>query len=353
MPNIAIFIDAENIQPIYADQIFSYAGAAGTITVKEIYGAGIALNEWAAPILQHAIHTNVTLRPNRYKNSSDIALVIGAMDLLSRRERTSRGQGPTEGERSEDMPDTIFIASSDSDFSALAVRLRTAGMEVVGIGNVEKTNSAWRIACSKFISLTEDSQPQEPCQTEKAEEPAPGQEPARQQRREAPTHAARAENIRALILSILADNGGMMQTTPFFRLLNEDPDYRYDQRGSKRNPMDYLTQHYADILRLEKRPDGTLWFVSAAPVEGRKARKAPEPAAPQQEPQPQPQGISAALFTAAGVAEETAQQISALCAENHNLRSIYNRLRKLYGDTDGRKYYQIVKKHFRKPGNDS
>ena len=105
--NIAILIDAENVDPLCAEQIFSYAASIGKITVKEIYGAGIALNEWSEPILQHAIHMNMTLKPNRYKNSSDIALVIGAMDLLF-----ARAAG--------DAVDTVIIASSDSDFSALA-----------------------------------------------------------------------------------------------------------------------------------------------------------------------------------------------------------------------------------------
>ena len=352
MPNIAIFIDAENIDPIYADQIFSYAGAAGAITVKEIYGAGIALNEWAAPILQHAIHTNVTLRPNRYKNSSDIALVIGAMDLLARRTQLCRGGRDGEGGPAEPVPDTIIIASSDSDFSALAVRLRTAGMEVVGIGNVEKTNSAWRIACSKFIPLTEDGQVPEPAVPE-AKSLARPLEDQKKQRREAPTHAARAENIRALITALLKDNGGAMQTTAFFRLLNDDPDYRYDQRGSKRNPLDYLAQHYGDVLRVEKRPDGSMWFVSAVSAESRSGGKKekPQEAPPAPAPVPEQTGITPALFTAAGASEELAQQITALCAENHSLRSIYNRLRKLCGDTDGRRYSQIVKKHCPKAGN--
>ncbi len=380
MPSIAVFIDAENIEPIYADQIFAYASAAGTVTVKEIYGAGIALNEWAAPILQHAIHTNVTLRPNRYKNSSDIALVIGAMDLLARRTLAARLRDMPGKELPEPLADIIIIASSDSDFSALAVRLRSAGMEVVGIGNVEKTNSAWRIACTKFVSLTE-VQLAEPEQAARAgEERSPskaaselsqgnahGPEQPRRQRREASTHSARAENIRTYISALLASSGGAMQTTPFFRLLNEDPDYRFDQRGSKRNPLDYLTQHYSDVLRVEKRGDGTLWILSAAPEGARGIRRqSTEPALPRPEAAPprseaaaprpetalprpsadkQNQGISAGIFTAAGIAEETAQQIAAICSESHNLRAIYNRLRKAFGSTEGRQYYQIVKKH--------
>ena len=79
--NIAILIDAENIDPVYANQIFTYAESMGTIVAREIYGAGIALNEWSAAIFQYVLHTNMTLKPSRFKNSTDIALVIGAMDL--------------------------------------------------------------------------------------------------------------------------------------------------------------------------------------------------------------------------------------------------------------------------------
>ncbi|MBR3019652.1 MAG: NYN domain-containing protein, partial [Clostridia bacterium] len=81
--NIAILIDAENVDPSFANQILSYARSLGEVTVREIYGSGISLNEWADPILENTIHTNFTLRPNKYKNSSDIALTIGAMELLS------------------------------------------------------------------------------------------------------------------------------------------------------------------------------------------------------------------------------------------------------------------------------
>ncbi len=77
--NIAVLIDAENVDPSFADQIFSYARSLGVVTIREIYGSGISLNEWSDAILENTIHTNFTLRPNRFKNSSDISLVIGAM----------------------------------------------------------------------------------------------------------------------------------------------------------------------------------------------------------------------------------------------------------------------------------
>ena len=142
MPNVAILIDAENVLPIFADQIFTHASSLGTVTHKEIYGAAAALNAWVEPVLKYAMHPNLTIRPSKYKNTSDIALVIGAMDLLA-------GQ-------KESGTDIMIIASSDSDFSALSVRLRTAGVEVVGMGT-DKSNELWRAACSSFVTLQQPS----------------------------------------------------------------------------------------------------------------------------------------------------------------------------------------------------
>ena len=110
--NIAILIDAENVLPGHADMIFSHAASLGDITRKEIFGAAAALTTWVAPVLKYAIHSNLTIRASKGKNSSDIALVIGAMDLLL-----------------DGGIDTVIIASSDSDFSSLSVRLRNAGVK--------------------------------------------------------------------------------------------------------------------------------------------------------------------------------------------------------------------------------
>ena len=108
--NIAILIDAENVLPGHADLIFSHAQKLGVVVSKEIFGASSALSSWVAPVLKYAIHPNLTIKAAKGKNSSDIALVIGAMDLLVR-----------------GGIDCAIIASSDSDFSALSVRLRNAG----------------------------------------------------------------------------------------------------------------------------------------------------------------------------------------------------------------------------------
>ncbi len=140
---VAVLIDGENIDPSFAEKIFSFAASLGTVTVREIYGSGIALNAWSDPILKHTIHTNFTLRPNRFKNSSDIALVIGAMEILS----SVRASGT-------DRETTVLIVSSDSDFSPLAVHLRAAGVDVVGMGEPKNTNPMWPKACTRYVELT-------------------------------------------------------------------------------------------------------------------------------------------------------------------------------------------------------
>jgi hypothetical protein len=69
------------------------------------------------------------------KNSSDISLVIDAMDILHR--------GRFDG---------FVLVSSDSDFTRLASRIREQGLDVYGIGQ-QKTPEAFRKACKRFIFL--------------------------------------------------------------------------------------------------------------------------------------------------------------------------------------------------------
>jgi Fe-S-cluster formation regulator IscX/YfhJ len=62
-------------------------------------------------------------------------MIIDAMDILY--------EGKTDG---------FCIVSSDSDFTRLAIRLREAGMKVIGMGE-QKTPVAFRVACDKFIYI--------------------------------------------------------------------------------------------------------------------------------------------------------------------------------------------------------
>ncbi len=373
MPNLAVLIDAENVLPIHADQIFTHASTLGTIKVKEIYGAAAALTSWVEPVLKYALHANLTIKASKGKNTSDIALVIGAMDLLV-----------------AGSIDTVVIVSSDSDFSALSVRLRSAGIEVVGMGT-EKANPLWRTACSSFVVLQAPSfrpaPAQQPVRSQPAAKTAPKpaapkqEQPANPPKKKndtkpvAPTHAGRMSIISAFIKEQLEANDGRMAVSALLPALNGLPEYRVDQQRSKRNAHNYLVRLYGDAFTFEEGEGGS--FISLrknapeAAAETAEAEEAPadalpeieaaeqepaesveepkeaEPAPTEPEAQPDEQAQAIAAFGArlveAGIPDDAAQQIIAILNENNNLRTVYNKMRVTFGGDTGRKYYQIVK----------
>ena len=373
MPNVAILIDAENVLPIFADQIFTHASSLGAVVHKEIYGAAAALNAWVEPVLKYAIRPSLTIRPSKYKNTSDIALVIGAMDLLANKAETA--------------PNIMVIASSDSDFSALSVRLRTGGVDVVGMGT-DKSNELWRTACTSFVVLQQPStraasQPRKAEPARPVPEKKPEKKPEKAPEKNAekapekavkitPTHSGRIANIRAFILNQLASREGRMPSHALFSLLNDLPDYRYDQQRSKRKPLDYLARQMGGALKIEEAEGGT-WVSAAAPETPETAPEAPEavqetpeapetpetPEKPAQEestpilarepepaPQPEPQTQEpdpVALLIQAGAPEDAARKIAVICTESTDRRAVYNKLRKAFGTADARKYLQILK----------
>ena len=352
--NLAILIDAENVLPASADLIFSHAATLGDVRHKEIYGAATALTAWVAPVLKYAIHPNLTIKAAKGKNSSDIALVIGAMDLLL--------AGDT---------DAVIIASSDSDFSSLSIRLRNAGIEVIGMGT-DKANELWRTACSSFVVL----QPQKASQPApvKAEAPQPAPRPVRAAKPAAPhtTHAERAEAIKAFIQRQLESRGCRIQTGMLFPLLNRLPEYQADKKGSGKKPLNYLTSTFGDAFAFEETADGNSWvsLPTAAPIEEPLDVPAEAPAyedipaepeeVPAEEPvyaepaaeepayeEPTPEEPAAvdpmALLMNEGLAENVAAQIVSIFTESANQRAAYNRLRSVFGNTEGRRFYQLVK----------
>jgi len=375
MPNLAVLIDAENVLPIHADQIFTHASTLGTIKVKEIYGAAAALTSWVEPVLKYALHANLTIKASKGKNTSDIALVIGAMDLLV-----------------AGSIDTVVIVSSDSDFSALSVRLRSADIEVVGMGT-EKANPLWRTACSSFVVLQAPSFRPAPAQQPVRPQPAPKpaapkqEQPANPPKKKndtkpvAPTHAGRVSIITTFIREQLEASGGRMAVSALLPALNGLPEYRVDQQRSKRNAHNYLMRLYGDTFTFEEGEGGS--FISlrknapeaaaepakaeetpadalpeieaaeqepAVPVEEeQQAEETPEeisvPEEPEAQPDKQAQAIAAfaARLVEAGIPDDAAQQIIAILNENNNLRTVYNKMRVAFGGDTGRKYYQIVK----------
>jgi uncharacterized LabA/DUF88 family protein len=162
LPLLAVLIDADNTSPRHAGAIFEEIASLGEASVRRAYGdfSSQQMSGWNKVQSEHGI---VPLHSPAYtigKNSSDISLVIDAMDLL----HTGRFDG-------------FVLVSSDSDFTRLASRIREQGLDVYGIGQ-KKTPDAFRKVCKRFIfleNLTNGAPAPKP--TPPGEPPAPKPEP--------------------------------------------------------------------------------------------------------------------------------------------------------------------------------
>lgn len=134
---LAVLIDADNISAKYIKYILDEISKYGSVTYKRIYGdwTKSEANSWKEVLLENSI---VPIQQYSYttgKNATDSAMIIDAMDILY--------SNKVEG---------FCLASSDSDFTRLAVRLRESGMMVIGMGE-KKTPEPFRAACERFTYL--------------------------------------------------------------------------------------------------------------------------------------------------------------------------------------------------------
>ena len=188
---LAVLIDAENVPRNAMKAIMEEAAIYGTPTIKRIYGDWTSPNvgAWKTLLLENAVTPIQQYSYTTGKNSTDSAMIIDAMDILY--------EGKTDG---------FCIVSSDSDFTRLAIRLREAGMKVIGMGE-QKTPVAFRVACDKFIYIEviraasqtkqkengakqQNKQKQNGSQKSKQKEKA---QPEAEKEKEAPAKAAQAE----------------------------------------------------------------------------------------------------------------------------------------------------------------
>lgn len=130
----AILIDADNISSAYIKIILDEISNKGVATYKRIYGDFTKSNlaSWKDILLEYSITPMQQYNYTSGKNSSDSAMIIDAMDILY--------SGKVDG---------FCLATSDSDFTKLAARLRESGMKVIGMGE-KKTPRPFIAACDEF-----------------------------------------------------------------------------------------------------------------------------------------------------------------------------------------------------------
>ena len=132
-----MLIDADNAPRDCLRSVMEEVAIYGTPTIKRIYGDWTSPNigGWKTSLLENAVTPIQQYGYTTGKNSTDSAMIIDAMDILY--------AGKTDG---------FVLVSSDSDFTRLAIRLREAGMRVIGIGE-RKTPSPFIVACDKFVYI--------------------------------------------------------------------------------------------------------------------------------------------------------------------------------------------------------
>ena len=132
----AVLIDAENVSARYAQVIFDELSKYGFASCRRIYGNWSREKGWKENLLlEYSITPIQQFNYTSGKNSTDMAMVIDAMDLLY-----------------QNKVDGFCLVTSDSDFTRLAVRLREEKKYVLGMGE-SKTPLSLTRACNKFVHL--------------------------------------------------------------------------------------------------------------------------------------------------------------------------------------------------------
>lgn len=138
---VALLIDADNVSALPEKRIslvLAKLEQLGVVSLRRAYGhwGKPCLRGWSEVLHKYAISPIQQFDYSAGKNATDIALTIDAMDLL----HSGKYQG-------------FCIVSCDSDFTPLAVRLRSQGLKVYGFGEYGKTAVSFREACTDFNYL--------------------------------------------------------------------------------------------------------------------------------------------------------------------------------------------------------
>jgi hypothetical protein len=124
-----VFVDGENLSHVHAGAVVTEAERLGARGIRRVYGAAVKVAGWR----QQGTFRIVDCGPG--KNGADIMLALEALEAVL-----------LEGVRH------VVIASSDGDFTPLALKLAESGAQVTGIGQ-NKAPDGFRRACTKFVEL--------------------------------------------------------------------------------------------------------------------------------------------------------------------------------------------------------
>lgn len=248
---IAMLIDADNVSYRNIKDMTDELARFGNLTIKRIYGdfTKPSMNGWKDVLLENAINPIQQYNYTTGKNATDSSMIIDAMDILY-----------------SNQVDIFCLVSSDSDFTRLAMRLREAGKEVIGMG-MKQTPKPFIAACNKFIYLEVLSFSLEPEQiktispepasiVEGKSVPASG-EGEKQQIENVPELTIKQETVPAFLSNIgeavdsVANDSGWSQLGDVGNLLvKKDP--AFDTRNYGFKKLSSLIEAYPSYFDLSK-----------------------------------------------------------------------------------------------------
>lgn len=136
---IALLIDSDNVSSTYFSIILDELSQYGKVTYRRLYGdfTNAQANGWKPALLEYSIEQIQQVAFTSGKNATDSKMIIDAMDILYK-----------------GNVDCFCLATSDSDFTNLAMRFRNENIIVIGAGE-NKTPASFRKACDIFIPIDE------------------------------------------------------------------------------------------------------------------------------------------------------------------------------------------------------
>ena len=200
--NVAVLIDYENVGLDSIQYLLDQISDVGRITIKRAYADWSTQRNKRDQLLELGIEAIHHFRSTKSgKNSSDIRLVIDAIDL----------------QHTSDV-DTFVVVSSDSDFVPLVMHLRAAGKSVMAAGRRDTTPLTLVKSCDRYIYLDEGT-------------PPPATENRTRTRR--PRQAGRLSLLTRAVEASMDEGGQVVGSKLYQTMLRIDPSFDFRAMGHR------------------------------------------------------------------------------------------------------------------------
>ena len=117
------------------DSIMEFIAALGLVNINKAYADWSSFYKYSPSLQEFSIDLVQLFPRGRHgKNGSDIRMSIDVIEDLSLHQHL----------------DTIVVIGGDSDYIAIAQKVRQRGKTIIGIGVKETTNQYWIKSCNEF-----------------------------------------------------------------------------------------------------------------------------------------------------------------------------------------------------------